>query len=330
MRGLVSVLTIAACLAAPTVASAQDAAPEPVPAAQDTIAADPELTTDETAAELALATEAALPESDPPGASSTDPWEGFNRAMFSVHEVVDNAVLEPVARGYRAITPRPLRTGVLNFLRNLRGPVILANDVLQGEFGRAGTTVGRFAINTTIGVVGVFDPATSMGLERHDEDFGQTLAVWGVPSGPYLFVPLLGPTTIRDGAGRIVDVALDPITWSDFDGIDTFRTARTVTGAVSTREVLLDPIDSIEAQGGDLYVTYRSTFEVAREAAIQNGRADVPELPDFDDIDEIPETETPNGGGSAEANQQQAEAIQLSEDSVVFSETLAAPTSLGN
>jgi phospholipid-binding lipoprotein MlaA len=318
MRGLVSVLTIAACLAAPTVASAQEAAPEPAPAT----------TIQETAPEPSLAAQETIPETET--AASRDPWEGFNRAMFGVHQAVDDAVLEPVARGYRAITPRPLRTGVLNFLRNLRSPVILANDVLQGEINRAGTTAGRFAINSTIGIAGVFDPATSMGLERHDEDFGQTLAVWGVPSGPYLFVPLLGPTTIRDSGGRIVDIAFDPLTWAEFDSIDTVRAARGVTSAIAIREVLLDQIDSIEAQGGDLYITYRSAFEVAREAAIQNGRADVQELPEFDDIDENPETNTPDGGGSAEANQQQADAIQLTEESVVFSETLAAPISLGN
>lgn len=319
MRGLVSVLTIAACLAAPTLASAQEAAPEasPAPAVQE-----------EALPEAAPATEDAAPAEE--HTDVRDPWEGFNRAMFGVHRAVDNAVLEPVARGYRAVTPRPVRTGVTNFLRNLRGPVILANDVLQGEFKRAGTTAGRFAINSTIGVVGLFDPASSMGLERHDEDFGQTLGVWGVPSGPYLFIPLLGPTTIRDGGGRIVDVAFDPITWSDFDGIDTFRVSRTVVGAISVREALLDDLDSIEAQGGDLYITYRSAFEVAREAAIRNGRDDVQEMPEFEDIEETPENPSPGGGAIAEANQQQADAIELTQDSTVFSETLAAPTSLSN
>lgn len=316
MRGLVSVLTIAACLAAPAVASAQEAPAEPAPATQ------------EAAPEIAPVQEAALPQAEP--SPSSDPWEGFNRSMFGVHRAVDTAVLEPVARGYRAATPRPLRTGVLNFLRNLKSPVILANDVLQGEFGRAGTTAGRFAINSTIGVVGLFDPATSMGLERHEEDFGQTLAVWGVPSGPYLFVPLVGPTNIRDGAGRIVDIAFDPLTWAEFDSVDTVRAARTVTAGIAAREVLLDPIDALEAQGGDLYISYRSAYEVAREAAIQNGRTDVQDLPEFDEIDENPETETPNGGGSAEANQQQADAIQLPDDSMVFSETLSAPTSLSH
>lgn len=323
MRGLVSVLTLAACLAAPTVASAQDAAEaEPAPAVASEAA--PAATSE---AEPTLA--AALEHNDP--RPSYDPWEGFNRAMFGVHRAVDNAVLEPVARGYRAVTPEPFRGGVRNFLRNLNAPVIFANDLLQGEFKRAGSTAGRFAINTTIGIAGVFDPATSVGLERHDEDFGQTLAVWGVPSGPYLFIPLLGPTNIRDGAGRGVDVALDPITWSDFDEIDTFRATRTVLGALSAREGLLDQIDAIESQGGDLYITYRSAYEVAREAAIQNGRMDVQDLPDFEIIDEDPAImpEGESDAPSPDANPQQHGAIGPSEDSVVFSETLAAPISLG-
>lgn len=305
MRGLISALTIAACLAAPTVASAQQAAPE-----------------SETAP-------SAIDPAEPP--PSGDPWEGFNRSMFGVHQAVDGAVLEPVARGYRWITPRPVRGGVLNFLRNLKAPVILANDVLQGEFGRAGTTVGRFAINTTIGIAGILDPASSMGLERHEEDFGQTLAVWGVPTGPYLFIPLVGPTTVRDGAGRIVDVAFDPLTWAEFDEIDAVRAGRTVTAGIAQRENLIDQIDAFEAQGGDLYITYRSAYEVAREAAIQNGRVDVQDLPEFEMIDEIPETETPDAGVGAPdtgANPQQSGAIQPTDNTVVFSETLAAPTSL--
>ncbi|MEZ5956914.1 MAG: VacJ family lipoprotein [Hyphomonadaceae bacterium] len=293
MRGLVSVLALTACLAVPSLASAQEAT------------ANGEPTT-----------------------ASSDPWQGFNRNMFGVHQAIDGAVLEPVARGYRAVTPRPLRTGVLNFLRNLKSPVVFANDVLQGEVGRAGNTAGRFAINTTIGVGGIFDPAASMGLERHEEDFGQTLAVWGVPSGPYLFVPLLGPTTVRDGAGRIIDTVFDPLTWADFDDVDTVRASRTVIAGVAQREVLIDQIDAFEAQGGDLYVTYRSAYEVSREAAIQNGRVDVQDLPDFDDIDEQPATNAPHGGASAELNQQQADQIQATEASVVFNEALSAPTSL--
>ena len=225
-----------------------------------------------------------------------DPWEGFNRDMFAVHESVDRAVIEPVGRGYRAVTPRPLREGVLNFLRNLRGPVIFANDVLQGEFGRAGVTAARFGVNTTIGVVGVFDPATSMGLERHDEDFGQTLAVWGVPSGPYVFVPLFGPTNLRDGAGRIVDVVFDPLSWARGDDADLWRGARTVTAGVAAREQLLEAVDDVRANSVDPYASVRTSYGLLRDSAIQNGRTDVQDLPEFDDIPESEGAPAPGDG----------------------------------
>lgn len=259
MRGVLSVVTFAACLGAPAIASAQ---------------------------------EAGVP----------DPWEGMNRNLFAVHETVDNAVLEPVARGYRAVTPSPVRAGVRNFLRNLRGPVIFANDLLQGELGRAGTTAARFGVNTTIGIGGVFDPASSMGLERHDEDFGQTLAVWGLDSGPYVFVPLLGPTTVRDGAGRIVDVAFDPLTWFEGEDIDTIRATRTVVAGVAAREQVIEAVDNIRRDAIDPYVTIRTSYGLLRESAIQNGPADVQDLPEFEDINEQPATDAPEAGAETQQN----------------------------
>ena len=259
--------------------------------------------------------------------AQSDPWEGFNRDMFAVHESVDQAVLEPVARGYRAITPRPLRRGVLNFLRNLRAPVIFVNDVLQGEVRRAGTTAVRFGVNTTIGIAGVFDPATSMGLERHDEDFGQTLAVWGVDSGPYIFVPLLGPTTVRDGAGRVVDIALDPLTWAEFDDVDKVRVGRTVLAGVATRELVLETVDDIRRDSLDPYVTIRTSYGLLRESAIQNGPADVEDLPEFEDIDELPASEEPEAPANGE-NSQQSAPIQNTPHAVTLAKTFSATTSL--
>jgi phospholipid-binding lipoprotein MlaA len=283
MRGVLSALGFAACLAAPAIASAQEA--------------------------------------------QSDPWEGFNRDMFAVHESVDQAVLEPVARGYRAITPRPLRQGVLNFLRNLRGPVIFANDVLQGEIGRAGTTAVRFGVNSTIGIAGVFDPATSMGLERHDEDFGQTLAVWGVDSGPYIFVPLLGPTTVRDGAGRIVDVVFDPLTWAEFDEVDEVRVGRTVLAGVAARERVLETVEDIRRDSLDPYVTIRTSYGLLRESAIQNGPGDVQDLPEFENIDEAPANETPEAPASGEDSQQSAP-IQNIPNAVTLAKNFSVTTSL--
>lgn len=204
--------------------------------------------------------------------SVNDPWEGFNRDLFAVHEAIDQAALEPLARGYRAATPGFFRAGVTNFLRNLRAPVVLANDVLQGELPRAGTTVARFGVNSTIGVAGLVDVASRMGLEHHDEDFGQTMAVWGVDSGPYVFVPVLGPTTVRDGLGRAVDVAFNPLTWAEFDGEDELRVTTGVLGGLSAREGLIEVIDDVRATSIDPYVSFRVGYALSREAAIANGR----------------------------------------------------------
>jgi len=236
---------------------------------------------------------------------------------------VDEAVVEPIARGYRAVTPGFFRAGVRNVLRNLRAPVIFANDVLQFEPSRAGTTAGRFVINSTIGIVGIFDPASSMGLERHDEDFGQTLAVWGVPDGPYLFIPLMGPSNVRDTFGRVVDTAFDPLTWAEFDEADEVRTARTVFTALSAREGVLETIDDIRRDSLDPYVTIRSSYGLLRESAIQNGPADVQDLPDFEEIEDVP-TADASGGGEIS---QQSKAIQLLDPTVTLATAKPAPIS---
>jgi phospholipid-binding lipoprotein MlaA len=215
---------------------------------------------------------------------AADPWEGFNRGLFAVNETIDKAVLEPVARGYRAVTPTFLREGVSNFLRNLRSPVIFANDVLQGEPSRAGVTAARFGVNTTIGIGGIFDPASPMGLERHDEDFGQTLGVWGVDAGPYLFLPLLGPSSVRDTVGSVVDLAFDPLNWAKFDEADDVRAGRVVLTGLAARESALDAVDEVRRTSLDPYASIRTSYDLLRQSAIQNGRPSVQDLPDFGTI----------------------------------------------
>ncbi len=252
-----------------------------------------------------------------------DPWEGFNRDMFAVHEGVDGAIVEPIARGYRAATPRVFRTGVRNVLRNLRGPVIFANDILQGEFTRGSITAGRFAINTTIGIGGIFDPASPMGLERHDEDFGQTLAVWGVDAGPYIFVPLMGPTTVRDAFGKVVDIAFDPLSWIEYERINEARMIRSTLSALSAREAVLETVDDIRRDSLDPYVTIRSSYELLRESAIQNGPTDVQDLPDFEEIEDTP---TADGGVGGEISQQ-SKSIQALDPTVTLATPKGAPTS---
>ncbi len=139
-----------------------------------------------------------------------DPWERMNRATYAFNDKVDRAVLKPVARGYRSITPHVVQVGVSNFFTNVTYPTVMVNDLLQGQFTPFVHDTSRLLVNTVLGIGGLFDPATPMGLEKNDRDFGQTLGVWGVKSGPYLVIPLLGPSDVRDGFGRVGDVFSDP------------------------------------------------------------------------------------------------------------------------
>lgn len=232
--------------------------------------------------------------------STGDPLESVNRAVFAFNDSIDKVALEPLARGYRAVTPEPVRGGVSNVLANLRAPVILANDLLQAEPRRAGNTAGRFWINTTLGIVGVFDVAQRMGLERHEEDFGQTLGKWGVVTGPYLVLPLLGPSTLRDATGRIIDTGLDPLTYAQFDGDDATRATRTGMTVLSGRERALEAVDNVRANSIDPYVSVRSAYLLLRQSAVQNGQTNVQDLPEFEETPEQPESmpDEPEGNPS--------------------------------
>lgn len=256
-------------------------------------------------------------------AAVADPWEGVNRDLYAVHNSIDQVLLEPVARGYRAITTQGIREGVSNVLDNLGRPVTFVNDVLQGEPGRAGVTAARFGVNTTIGILGIFDPARSMGLEPHDEDFGQTLAVWGVDAGPYLFVPVLGPTNVRDGFGRIVDIAFDPLTWAEFDEVDTVRITRTLVGGVDAREGVLEAVDGVRATSIDPYVTFRTTYGTLRQGQILNGDTSFEALPSFDDNLDMPDDPAP----TTEEKEQHSEVIQNSDGAATLEGAATAPTS---
>lgn len=132
-----------------------------------------------------------------------DPWEEVNRTIYLFNEDVDRLILKPLARGYRRITPLPVRRSVGNFFRNLLEPTTIVNDLLQGKPLQAISDTSRFVLNTTLGIAGLFDVATKVGVERHEEDFGQTLAVWGVPSGPYVVLPFIGPSYVRDAFGLL-------------------------------------------------------------------------------------------------------------------------------
>lgn len=198
-----------------------------------------------------------------------DPIEPMNRAIFSFNQVADDVLIGPLARGYRAVMPSMIRRGVRNVLSNLRAPVTLANDLLQFKPDRALVTGGRFLLNTTIGVGGLFDVATDWGIGGHREDFGQTLAVWGYPEGPYLMLPLLGPSNPRDTTGLVVDAFMDP--WGYFIPGD-YALVRPVVSGLDERERVLDPLDEIERASLDFYATLRSLYRQRRADEIRDGQ----------------------------------------------------------
>jgi phospholipid-binding lipoprotein MlaA len=212
------------------------------------------------------------PESVAEFRQNNDPIEPFNRGSYAVHQAIDRNVLAPVARGYRAVVPPPVRLGVRNVLANLRTPVILVNDVLQGEPRRAGDTLGRFVVNSTLGVGGIFDVAGNrLGVRGHAEDFGQTFARWGVGEGPYLFIPVIGPSNPRDLTGFGLGIAADPLVWLGQGAtVDALTYSRTGATVVDTREELLDPLDAVERTSLDSYATLRSAYRQRRRAEIDN------------------------------------------------------------
>ncbi|MEP1600492.1 VacJ family lipoprotein [Hyphomonas sp.] len=222
-----------------------------------------------------------------------DPYEGFNRQMFAFNTGVDKYALGPAANVYETVTPEFGRDRVGDFLHNLKSPVIFVNDVLQGEGDRAGDTFARFLVNTTVGVAGLWDVAGYNGMEKHAEDFGQTLAVWGVDSGPFLVLPLVGPTTPRDLFGAGIDRALDPLTWTEFDNNpdldDHIAISRSVLGGLNARVALDDEIKQLNAQP-EPYIALRRIYSSQRQAEIRNGRINEEEayddLPDFDEFEE--------------------------------------------
>jgi phospholipid-binding lipoprotein MlaA len=224
------------------------------------------------AAALVVAGCATAPENDPAAMEAyrqaNDPAEPFNRTMFDFNMGLDKAVLKPVAGAYRDVVPEGARDSVSSFLDNLRTPVIFANDLMQAEFERAGVTLLRFVTNTTIGFGGFFDVAADEGLAKHDEDFGQTLAVWGLGEGAYLMLPLFGPSNPRDGVGRVVDIFLDPIGWLAPIYVNGGRSG---AEAIDARAVHYDEINDLERNSLDFYAAVRSLYRQKRADEIRNG-----------------------------------------------------------
>ena len=197
-----------------------------------------------------------------------DPIEGFNRAMFAFNEGLDTAIIKPVATGYDSVLPSPIRTGVTNFFSNIEDLFIGVNNLLQGKVPQAFSDLGRVVINTTVGLLGVIDFATDAGLEKHDEDFGQTFGRWGVGNGAYVVVPLFGPRTARDTVGLILDSAVDPVREHKPRGT---RNAALVLRVVNNRANLLPADKVVEEAALDKYSYVRDAYLQRRRSLIHDG-----------------------------------------------------------
>ncbi len=211
-----------------------------------------------------------------------DPIEDVNRAIFEFNQSVDRNVLVPAAKAYRTVLSDPLRDSVRDFLVNLRAPLVFANDTLQGEFSRAGDTLARFVINSTIGIGGLVDVAGRWGIPFHEEDLGVTLGAWGVPEGPYLIIPILGPSNIRDAAGQAAEGFADP--WNILAADHSLVWISFVRGAVSgvdQRSRYIESLADIERTSLDYYATIRSLYRQRRAALIRHERENLPPNPRF-------------------------------------------------
>ncbi len=198
-----------------------------------------------------------------------DPYEGFNRSMFAVNEVIDTYAAKPIAQAYDKTAPLPVKMSTGNFFGNFGDLWIGSNNALQGKFGDAGVDIGRLLINSTIGIFGLFDVASEMGLEKHEEDFGQTLAVWGVDAGGYLFWPIIGPRTLRDTAGWVVDSYGDPV-W--YVGQVASRNSLLALRFVDIRASLLPADKVVEEAALDKYAYIRDAYLQRRRNQIFDGR----------------------------------------------------------
>lgn len=198
-----------------------------------------------------------------------DPFERMNRSTFAFNDAVDRAILKPVAKGYRKVAPQFVETGISNFMSNIHYPVVIVNDLLQAKFKPALSDTGRLLLNTTFGLGGLLDPASDAGLDKNDEDFGQTLGKWGVGPGPYLILPFLGPSTLRDGVGTAADQLADPRTYIERDSI---RLAIQGMRIIDMRAQLLD-VEGTLNKAYDRYGFLRNVYLQRRQYQVTDGQA---------------------------------------------------------
>ena len=199
-----------------------------------------------------------------------DPLEPFNRAIFSFNNAADKIIIEPVSKGYKKL-PSPIQSGISNFLSNLRMPLVFVNQLLQGQGKNASESAGRFLVNSTIGVFGLVDVADKIGLEEKEEDFGQTLAIWGVGDGFYIVLPFFGPSNLRDSTGMILTYTTDPINaYAVSEGEAWIIPLRRSVNAVDQRSKIIDEVNAVRNNSLDYYAVVRSSYYQNRKAAIAN------------------------------------------------------------
>ena len=204
-----------------------------------------------------------------------DPLEGINRAVFKFNNVADKVILEPVAKGYKKL-PSPIQSGVGNFINNLKLPLAAFNQLLQGQGKNAVESTGRFLVNSTIGIFGLIDVADNFGLDQKAEDFGQTLATWGVGDGFYVVLPLFGPSNLRDTTGMVMTMMTDPINaYAVSQGEAWAIPFRTAANAIDQRSQIIDEVNALRDNSVDYYAAVRSSYYQNRKAAIMNTDDDV-------------------------------------------------------
>lgn len=204
-----------------------------------------------------------------------DPFEGVNRAIFSFNNAADKVILEPVAKGYKKL-PSPIQSGVGNFINNLKLPLAAVNQLLQGQGKNAVESTGRFLVNSTIGIFGLIDVADDIGLDQKQEDFGQTLATWGVGDGFYIVLPLFGPSSLRDTTGMFMTMITDPINaYATTQGEAWAIPMRTTANAIDQRSQIIDEVNALRDNSVDYYAAVRSSYYQNRKAAIMNTDDDV-------------------------------------------------------
>ncbi len=199
-----------------------------------------------------------------------DPLEGINRAVFGFNNVADKMILEPASKGYKKL-PTPIQSGIGNFIKNLKLPLVAVNQLLQGQGKNAAESTGRFLVNSTIGIFGLIDVADDLGLEQKEEDFGQTLATWGVGDGFYVVLPLFGPSNLRDTSGMLMTMMTDPVNaYAANQGQAWAIPLRTAANAIDQRSKIIDEVNALRDNSIDYYAAVRSSYYQNRKAAIMN------------------------------------------------------------